>query len=180
MTQRIFRSVLVLVVSFLASTAVTLAQSALGDSAVTPDDAWRVAQASSSPKTKLTVVTVDQLQREQTCRVRSFTSDKIVCSRALGRPRTYLRAQVAALILPGDGGARLPLWLGLNGGLGAAIWGTVVLTATCPLCAAGTAIVALLLFGAAGAVVYADDMPARLLYLAPGQELRDKLGYAQR
>jgi len=52
-----------------------------------------------------------------------------------------------------------------------------VLTATCPACAGATALVALLLFGAAGAIAYSDYVPDQLLYLAPGQQLREKLGY---
>ena len=73
--------------------------------------------------------------------------------------------------------SRVPIWLGLNAGLGAAIWGTVVLTATCPACAAGTAIVALFFLSAAGATAYTDDVPDRLLYSAPGKQLSRKLGY---
>ena len=64
-----------------------------------------------------------------------------------------------------------------NGGMGAAIWGTVVLAATCPACAVGTGIVAFVLFGFAGAIAFTDDQPDRLLYLAPGQQLSRKLGY---
>ena len=70
--------------------------------------------------------------------------------------------------------------LGLNGGLGAAIWGAVVLAATCPVCAVATGIAAYFFFGAAGAILIGDDQPDRLLYLAPGQELSRKLGYVQR
>jgi hypothetical protein len=113
----------------------------------------------------------------QTCRVQSFTNDKLVCSRAIGGPRTHLPKQVAALILPGDGSLKLKLMLGLNGGSGAAIWGTVVLAAACPACAVATGVVALVLFCAAGAIGMGDDQPDRLLYLAPGQTLSRKLGY---
>ena len=95
--------------------------------------------------------------------------DKLVCSRAIGGPRTYLPKQVVALILPGDSDLKLRLVLGLNGGLAAAIWGTVVLAASCPVCAVATGVVALLLFGAAGAVLMGDDQPDHVLYLAPGQ-----------
>ena len=150
-----------------------------GAPAINPADTWEGAQRIGTSAGKLVIVTVDQAGRRQTCRVRTFTMDQIVCKRGIYRSRTFLRQQIAALILPGDGAKRLPLWLGLNAGLGTAIWGTVVLTATCPVCAAGTAIAALFFFGAAGAAVYADDVPDRLLYLAPGQELSEKPGSVQ-
>jgi hypothetical protein len=130
---------------------------------------------------KLFVVTVGQPDRRQMCHIQSFTEDKLVCSRAFGGSRTYLRQQVAALILPGfDERLRLPIFLGANVGLGTAIWGTVILAATCPVCAAATGVAALICFGAAGTMVYGDDVPDHLLYLAPGQELSPKLGYVQR
>jgi hypothetical protein len=137
-------------------------------------DSWQDAQSTGSSKGKLFLVTLDQPHRPQTCHVQSFTVDKLVCSRAIGGPRTYLPEQVVALILPGDGAFRLRLLLGLNVGLGAAIWGTVVLAATCPACAVGTGIAALILFGNAGVALF-DDEPDRLLYLAPGQHLTGKL-----
>ncbi len=75
----------------------------------------------------------------------------------------------------------MKLWLalGFNGGLGAAIWGTVVLAAACPACAVGTGIAALFFFGAAGAVLIGDDQPDQLLYVAPGRGLSHRLGYIQ-
>ncbi len=140
---------------------------------------WQVAQSVSSSNSKLFVVTLDQPRRRQTCHVRSFTLDKLVCSRAIGGPRTYLEQQVLALIIPGDEGLKLPIVLGLNGGLGAAIWGTVVLAATCPVCAVATGVAALFFFCAAGVILIADDQPDRLLYLAPGQRLTGKLRSVQ-
>ena len=74
---------------------------------------------------------------------------------------------------------RLPMFLGFNAGLGAAIWGTVVLAAACPACAVGTGIAALFFFSAAGVTAYADGQPDRLLYLAPGQTLSGKLGFVE-
>lgn len=149
--------------------------------ALNAGDSWQGAQLiGSARKGKLYVVTIDHPDRRQACRVQSFTREKLVCARALGGPRTYLPQQVLALIVPGDEGLRLPLWLGFNGGLGAAIWGTVVLAAACPACAAGTGIAALFFFGAAGAVAYADGQPKQLLYLAPGQRLSGKLGFVER
>ena len=146
---------------------------------ISTSNSWQVAQSVGSSKGKLFVVTLDQPQRLQTCHIRSFTLDKLVCSRAIGGPRTYLEQQVLALIIPGDEGLKLPIVLGLNSGLGAAIWGTVVLAAACPACAVATGVVALFFFGAAGAILIADDQPDRLLYLAPGQELTGKLRSVQ-
>jgi len=146
---------------------------------ISTSNSWQVAQSANSSKDRLFVVTIDKPERRQTCHVRSFTLDKLVCSRAIGGSRTYLRQQVVALILPGDDGLKLRLVLGLNGGLGAAIWGTVVLAATCPACAVATGVAALFFFGAAGAVLIGDDQPDRLLYLAPGQQLTGKLRFVQ-
>jgi hypothetical protein len=140
---------------------------------------WQIAQQIASSEGKLIVVTVDRPDRRQTCRIQSFTQDKLVCARAFAGPRTYLPKQIAALIIPGDAGLKLPVVLGINVGMGAAIWGTVVLAAACPACAVATGILALLLFGAAGAVLMADDQPERLLYRAPGQQLSRKLGNIQ-
>jgi hypothetical protein len=141
------------------------------------NSSWQAAQASGASIYKLVVVTVDNPDRRHSCRVRSFTTDKLVCSRFFGGPRIYGPEQVAAIIIPGEGHARIRILLGLNAAAGAVIWGTVVLTATCPACAGATALVALLLFGAAGAIAYSDYVPDQLLYLAPGQQLREKLGY---
>ena len=147
--------------------------------AVTTSITWQVAQSVGSSEGKLFVVTLDQPQRQQVCRIKSFTPDRLVCSRSIGGPRTYVPQQVAALILPGDDDLKLRLGLGLNGGLAAAIWCTVVLAATCTACAVATGIAALLLFSAAGAVGIGDDQPDRLLYLAPGQQLTGKLRFVQ-
>jgi hypothetical protein len=139
------------------------------------DEAWQVGQSAASSKSRLDLVTIDQPHRRQSCRVKSFTADKLVCSRAAGGARTYLPQQIIALILPGDRGYKLRALFALNGSLGGAIWGTVVLAATCPGCAAATAVVALVLFCAAGAIAMGDEQPDHLLYLAPGQQLTGKL-----
>jgi hypothetical protein len=118
---------------------------------------------------KFVVVTVDQPNRKQACRVQSFTKDKLVCTRVIGGPRTYLSNQVIALIVPGDDALRIRLVLGFNAGLGAAIWGTIVLAATCPACGVATGIAALIMFAAAGATLIGDGQPERLLYVAAGQ-----------
>lgn len=150
------------------------------DRAVTSD--WQVAAGQDTLNSqRIDVVTMDQPQRRQGCRVRSFKPEKLVCGGGLSGARTYLPEQVVALILPGEGpGTRLKILIGLNGAMGAAIWGTVVLAATCPACAAATAVAALLIFGACGAISYADYVPDRLIYLASGQHLSGKLRLIER
>ncbi len=181
MHQRIVRRIITLFAMVLISATVALAQSHFSTSiqAIPTSNSWQGAQQVGSSKGKLFVVTLDQPHRRQTCRIQSFTPDKLVCFRALGGSRTYLPEQVVALILPGDGHLRLWLVLGLNSGLGTAIWGTVVFAAACPGCAVATGIAALCFFLAAGAVLIGDDQPDRLLYLAPGERLSHKLGYVQ-
>jgi hypothetical protein len=124
-------------------------------------------------------MTLAEPNKRKACRVQSFTPDKLVCSRAIGGPRTYLPQDVLALIVPGDGRWRFPIWLGLNAGLGASIWATVALAAACPACAAATGIAAWLFFGFAGATVFADDVPDKLVYIAPGKELSRKFHYSE-
>jgi hypothetical protein len=177
MPQRTICPIVTLFALALVSSTFVLAQSTNLSQVVTipAHDSWQVARQIGSSKGKIIVVTLAQPQRRQTCRIRSFTLDKLVCSRAIGGPRTYLPQQILALILPGDGDVKLRLVRGLNAGVGAAIWGTVVLAATCPACAVATGIVALLLFGAAGAILIGDDRPDSLFYLAPGQQLAGKL-----
>jgi hypothetical protein len=180
MIQRKIRGILIFFVLGPISATIALAQSPTSTieiPVVSSQGTWEVAQQLAFSKEKLFVVTLDQPHRRQTCRIQSFTVDKLVCSRGISGLRTYLPEQVLALILPGDGDLKLRLLLGFNGGLAAAIWSTVVLAATCPACAVATGIVALLLFGAAGAVLVGDDQPERVLYLASGQQLTGKLRY---
>jgi hypothetical protein len=186
MNQRNIRSILASVAVALVSAAIALAQATTppGTQTITipispSSHTWQDAQAAGSRGKKVVVITFDQSERRQTCRIESFTADKLVCSRAVGGPRTYLPQQVVALILPGDDRTRIRVFLGLNGGLGAAIWGTVVLAAACPACAVATAFAALVCFEFAGVIAYTDDVPDRLLYLAPGHELSKKLGYVK-
>jgi len=177
------------VVFVIASGAVASAQSlpspeppTVETSATSPIDhnthAWEAAQSGGKSERRLQIITADQPERKQTCRVKSFTSDKLVCAHGVGGSRTYTPAQVIAVIIPGDMRSRIPIFVGFNVGLGAAIWGTVVLAAACPACAAATALAALICFSAAGAFAYADDQPDRVLYLTPDPELRRKAGYS--
>lgn len=181
MSQRIIRSIVTLCALSIFTAIVAGAQSPVSPEVLTvpSGDVRQGAQLSGPTTGKIFVVTFDQPKRLQTCHIVSLTGDKLVCSRVLGGIHTYLQQQIVALILPGDGGTKNKFVIGLNLGLGAAIWGTVVLAATCPPCAVATGVVALLLFGAAGAILIADDQPNRLLYLAPGQRLSSKLGYVQ-
>jgi hypothetical protein len=183
MLERTIRSILALFVIALFSATISLAQSPTSPETPTiptrTSNTWQAAQLAGPSKGKFFVVTLGQPHRRQACRIQSFTLDKLVCSRAIGPPRAYLPQQVVALLLPGDDDLRLGLVLGLNGGLAAAIWGTVVLAATCPACAVATGIVALLLLSTAGVILTVDDQPDRLLYLAPGQQLTGKLRFVQ-
>jgi hypothetical protein len=181
MRHRTVRNTLMLFVFALVLTTIALAQSSISPIEIgnTANHTWESAQMRGSSDHKLIVVTLDQPHHAQTCRVKSFTTDKLVCKLAFGRRRTYLPKQVAALIRPGDDALRVELFLGFNGGLGAAIWGTVVLAATCPACAAATAFAALVFFAAAGAIAYVDGQSEFLLYLAPGYKLTGRLRHLQ-
>jgi hypothetical protein len=141
-------------------------------------NSWQHAVQAGSSKGKLVVVTLDQPRRRQTCRMQSYTPDELVCFRGNRGSRTYLRQDVLALILPGSGG-KLLFVLGTSAELGVAIWGTVVLAATCPACAVATAFGTLVYVGAAWADFLSEYQPDRLLYLAPGQKLSRKLGYVK-
>jgi hypothetical protein len=182
MQHRIIRNVFTLTAIVVVTSAMACSQTSdsLEVPAVNPGNSWQDALGLGAAKHKIFVVTVDKPDRKQECHIQSFTPDKLVCSRAIGGPRTFLKQQVVAIILPGEGGLRAKILLGLSGGIGAAVWGTVVLAAACPACAVGTGIAALLLFCAAGAIGFGDYQLDRLLYLAPGQELNKKLGYVER
>jgi hypothetical protein len=178
MPERLIRRVLTLSALAILSSIAALAQAPAAP-AVHARTVWQSAQLTAPSKGKLFVVTADQPNRRQTCHVQSFTVEKLVCSRAIGDPHTYLPQQVIALILPGDGHLKLYALLGLNSALGAAIWGTVVLAAMCPPCAVVTGIAAFLIFDVAGAIAIGDDLPDRLLYLVPGQQLSSKVGVVE-
>jgi hypothetical protein len=123
--------------NFLALFTFALVATALGsaqsktqlDLAVTlgRNSSWQAAQASGASIYKLVVVTVDNPDRRHSCRVRSFTTDKLVCSRFFGGPRIYGPEQVAAIIIPGEGHARIRILLGLNAAAGAVIWAPLCL-----------------------------------------------------
>src|SRR5579862_2299680 len=134
MHQRTIRSILTIFPLAIVSATIALAQSITSSEvpAIATNNSWQATQLAGSSKGKLYVVTLDQPHRRQTCRIQSFTMDKLVCSHTIGGPRTYLPQQIAALIVPGDDGLKVRLVLGLNGGIAAAIWGTVVLAVTCP------------------------------------------------
>jgi len=177
MSQRSIRSVLTVFAVAIVSTVSAFAQSSVVHLAMASPASitWEAAQAVGSGKGKLFVVTLDEPDRRQSCHIKSFTVEKLICSRAMGSLRVYLPEQIAALILPGDQKLQFRMFLALNGGLGAAIWATVVLVAACPACAAATAIAALVCLSVAGATAYADTQPDRLLYLARGQQRTGKL-----
>jgi hypothetical protein len=180
MSQRTVRRVFTLFALAVVTASIALAQSStsLKTLVVPPRNTWEIAQSVGSSKGTLFVVTQDQPHHRQTCHMRSYTADELVCSRAIGGPRTYLRQQVVALILPGDQHLKL-MKLGLVmefSEFGAAIWGTVVLAATCPACAVGTGTAAFFYYGIAALFTIGDGgRRDRLIYLAPGQQLTGKL-----
>ena len=184
MREPINRNLLQVFAFVLASASVAYGQnvSKVEISVANSSEDWKHAEDLTPIKSKRYVVTIDQPDRKQSCRVQSFTDDELVCARANGRSRTYKREQIVALIVPGTKSETLAFLLGFNAGLGASIWGTVALVATCPVCAAGTAIAALIFFGVAGVSVIADDAndPEVLLYLALSQVLSDKFRPVER
>jgi hypothetical protein len=133
--------------------------------------------AQINPRGKLLIVTLAQPTYRHTCAVHSFTATGLVCKGPFGTTRTYKSSDIAALIVSGEFDLKIRLVLAFNAALGASIWGTVVLAATCPGCAVATGIAALFFFGGAGAILIGDDVPDRLLYLAPGETLQVKLRY---
>ena len=175
------RNTLMLFVFALVLTTIALAQSSISAIEVgnTANHTWESARRLGSSGHKLVVVTFDQPLRRQACRVKSFTEDELDCKRAFGKSRVYRLQQVLALILPGDRGTRIPLLIVENAEMGAAIWGAVVLAATCPACAAATAFVALYCFVGTGVIALGDYQPDRLLYLAPGHKLTGKLAHVK-
>lgn len=184
MRQPINRNLLHVLAFVLASASVAYGQnpSNVDIATANPSKGWKGAEDLTPVKSKRYVVTTDQPDRKQSCRVQSFTDDELVCARANGRSRTYKREQIVALIVPGTKSETLAFLLGFNAGLGASIWGTVALVATCPVCAAGTALAAFIFFGMAGVTAMADDAsaPEQLLYLAPGQVLSHKFRSVER
>jgi hypothetical protein len=147
-----------------------------------PRNGWAGAEQQTPTKSKRYVVTKDEPARKQVCRVQAITNDELICSRAHGGSRAYKREQIVALIIPGTKGESLAMFLGANARLGASIWGTIALVATCPVCAAGTALAAFIFFGMAGVSVIADDAndPEKTLYLAPGQVLSNNFRSVER
>jgi hypothetical protein len=174
MNHRIVRTLVAAMAGFIVALAPAFAQPPEEDTLpLGPTSSWEAAQASLAHRGRLFVITAEQPHRRQICHVQQLTAEKLVCSHGIGRTRTYLPAQIAALILPGDKVLTIAWFLGSNAGLGASIWGTLVLAAACPLCAAGTAAAALFFFDIAGAALFSDGEPERVVYLAPNQKLED-------
>jgi len=184
MSHPINRNLLQVLAFVVASASVAYGQnvSNVEIAATNSSNDWKHAEDITPIKSKRYVVTTDQPDRKQSCRVQSFTDDELVCSRANGRSRTYKREQIVALIIPGTKSETLSFFLGFNAGLGASIWGTVALVATCPVCAAGTALAAFIFFELAGVTAMSDDAsaPDKLLYLAPDQVLSDEFRSVER
>ena len=181
MQQRTSSLVLMMfaVASIAAASACAQAGTAEILTPIAPSHLWQDARRLGASQHKLYVVTFASPAHRHTCRIQSLTEDKLVCKRVFGNSRIYQLNQIAALIVPGDDVLRRNVLLVLTAGMGAGIWGTVALAAGCPACAVGTGLAAFFLFSAAGAIGMTDDVPDRLLYLAPGQQLSKKLGYVK-
>jgi hypothetical protein len=136
---------------------------------------WEEARFRVPAGKKFIVVTLAEPTHRNSCRVQSVTLDRLTCKRPFRKTRAYNSQQIAALITPGDKGLWRVLFFGFNGGLGAAIWGTLILAPVCVPCAVGTGVAAYFFFGAAGVVLFSGFEPDSLLYLAPGQTLQVKL-----
>ena len=184
MRRSINRKLLPVFAFVLASAGVACAQnlSKVEIAVANSSDDWKRAEDITPVKSKRYVVTIDQPDRKQSCRVKTFTGDELVCSRSNRGSRIYKREQIVALIIPGTKSETLSFFLGFNAGLGASIWGTVALVATCPVCAAGTALAAFIFFELAGVTAMSDDAsaPDKLLYLAPDQVLSDEFRSVER
>jgi len=180
LSQQTLRRLLALATLTLLSATLALAQepaSTIGSKpAAASEDNWTFAQSFGSPKRKLFVATKAHPKLRHGCHVQSFTLDQIVCRDDLAVIHTYKRENVAAVILAGDSELRARVFIGANAALGAAIWGTIVLAPVCPPCAAATAFGAFVAFAVGGVTGYTDDVPDRLLYLAPGQPRRPSYG----
>jgi hypothetical protein len=171
MQQRISRTVVILLAGSIVALAPVLAQTNIASTL--PEGAtsnWEDAQATLASRGRLIVVTADEPHQRRVCHVHSITAEKLVCRNGIGRTRTYLPEQIAALIVPGDKVFTIAMFTGINAGLGASIWASVVLAAACPLCAAGTAVAAFLFFDLGGAILFTGPDPERLVYFAPGQD----------
>jgi hypothetical protein len=181
MHQQTVRSILTLFVLALVPATIALSQATTSiEVPVTgASESWQVAQLTGPSKGKLFVVTFDQPNRRQTCRIQSFSAERLVCSRAVGGPRAYLQQQVVALIIPGNSGLMRRMVLGFAGGSATAIWGTVVLASICPPCAVAAGSAAFGIWGVPVSIICRHYKPDRLLYLASGQKLNKKLGYIQ-
>lgn len=182
MLSRILTQAIVALAGVLASPCIAAAQSVtpVEAKAAVPEASWQLAQAIGESQRKLVFITVAEPHRRQVCRVHTFTQEELICSHALGGSRAYRPKQILALMLPGEGPHERLAWVvGLNGGMGVAIWGTVAFAAVCPVCSAATAAVALLVFGACGAILISDSAPDRVFYLAAGQQIGRKFNYVE-
>ena len=170
MTSRMLRSLI-------AVLALNFAFAAVGVGQTAHPTAWELAGLRLSLGQTIEVVTIKHPDRRQRCVVNSVNANEIVCTHH-GDTIVYQAQDVMALIKPGNHPHVLLWFAGVLAAGGAATWGTIVLTAVCPVCAVGTAVVALGLYVMApmtGMLADDGDYPEELLYLAPGQTLQVKL-----
>src|SRR6185312_5156245 len=168
MRSRTLRQLLTLVALVLVPSMLALAQAP-------QTRTWDGTQQIVIPKQKLYVVTTAQPMQRRYCMVSNVTDDQLVCQSRFGKAHTYRTQDIAAIITPGEHTVVFT-FLAFAGATAAATWGTIVVAATCPLCAVATGAAAGFLFICTlGSGFEADgDRADALLYLAPGQTLRVK------
>jgi hypothetical protein len=119
---------------------------------------------------KVFVVTVAQPSRGQSCRVRAFEADRIVCRRSFGgKPVIFRRSEVEAVIEQG-GDQHWAAAFGICAGIGVAM---IVAGAVLSFVAAPAVIVlgSLVLLTSPAYAIGANPSADELLYLQPGQRL---------
>jgi hypothetical protein len=138
---------------------------------------WQGAQALVVAKKNVKIITIAHPKLRHPCAVVSISANEIICGHS-GHTMTFRAEDVAAVIEPGEHSHWYLYFAGSLAAAGAATWGTVVLAAVCPICAAATGVAALFLYVITPGTAFLsdDDSADSLLYLAPGQTLKVGLG----
>ncbi len=138
---------------------------------------WQGAQGLVATKKKVEIITIAHPKRRYSCVVDSINANEIICEHS-GHITTFRAEDVAAVIEPGYHSHWYLYFAGSLAAAGAATWGTVVLAAVCPICAAATGVAALFLYVITPGTAFLSDGDSAdsLLYLAPGQTLKVGLG----
>jgi hypothetical protein len=155
------------------------AQPHLRSRARTSSSSCHVAGRSSACRAKknVKIITIAHPKLRHSCTVVSISANEIICGHS-GHTMTFRAEDVAAVIEPGEHSHWYLYFAGSLAAAGAATWGTVVLAAVCPICAAATGVAALFLYVITPGTAFLsdDDSADSLLYLAPGQTLKVGLG----